>query len=67
MASEFTISVSGLSDRDKEKAAAELTRSISQSDPTAQVKRQSENPRAQSDQLLFWFLAPGACLQSLAD
>jgi hypothetical protein len=43
----FSISLSGLSDREKEKAAADLMRALRDSDPTASVDRRPENDRSQ--------------------
>jgi hypothetical protein len=43
----FSIDFSGLTDRDKEKAAADLVRALKESDPTVTVERRSGNPRAQ--------------------
>jgi hypothetical protein len=42
----FTITLSGLSDREREKAAAELARVIKQSDPSTDVERRQDNTSA---------------------
>jgi hypothetical protein len=43
----FSINLSGLSDREKEKAAADLVRALRESDPTATVERRPDNDRSQ--------------------
>jgi len=43
----FFINLSGLSDSEKEKGAADLMRALKESDPTATVERRPNNARAQ--------------------